>query len=193
MFILQASTSDLKVLQREAITSNTDYVYNVLFKFSSEWDGLEKRSIFKAAGVCKTSQMYGDQCEIPSEVLRAGGSNLICGIMGLRDDQTVIPAVWTSLNKLPLNSSSGSGIPSSAVKPSGSGGSADDPSQNPDIPGVEVVTDHSKLNNRNAADSHPISAITGLKDRLEKLEGEASKAFKAVPITKEQLKQILDS
>lgn len=200
MFILQVLKDDLKVLQREAITSNTDYVYNVQFKFSSEWKDLDKKVLFKVTGKCKTLQLYGDSCEVPTEILKAGGSNLICGIMGLTGDEIVIPALWTSLNKLPLNSSSGSSIPSSAVKPSGSGGSPSKPVQpvdpeepdNPDTP-TPIITDHNNLTNRNAANAHPISSITGLADKLDEIEKELSKKFSAVAMTKEQLQEILNS
>lgn len=64
MFLLHASKNNLTVRQREPLTSGSVNVNMVQFEFSSDWDGLERTAVFRAADGDPVSVLLaaGDQC-----------------------------------------------------------------------------------------------------------------------------------
>lgn len=98
MFILHANKTKLNVWQREQMTSGSVNVYNVKFEFSEDWDGLERVAVFQAGGD-PVSILLDDsaECVIPPEVLTTPGIQLMVGVYGTRNGDTVLPTIWANL------------------------------------------------------------------------------------------------
>lgn len=101
MFILNVEKNKLDIVQREPITSGSVNVYQILFQFSTDWDGLERTAVFKA-GAESRSVLLDDsgQCAIPWEVLTSHGQRLTAGVYGTRGGELVLPTVWASLGTI---------------------------------------------------------------------------------------------
>lgn len=101
MFLLYADKTQLKVKQREPLTSGSVNVYTVRFEFSPEWDSLSRTAVFKA-GTESRSMLLGpdNQCEIPWEVLTTGGKQLEAGVYGTQGGDVVLPTIWANLGKI---------------------------------------------------------------------------------------------
>lgn len=108
MFVLNASKAFLNVLQRELITSGAVHAFRCQFRFSGDWDGLDKTAVF-CAGKDKISVVLGpdDTCDIPWEVLRNTCADLHVGVYGTRDDALILPTVWAHLGQIKPGASPG--------------------------------------------------------------------------------------
>lgn len=145
MFILCAEKNRLTVRERESITSGSVNAWPVRIEFSPEWDGLERTIIFQAGGVEKVLMLSGGACTIPGEVLTVPGRYLMAGVCGSRGGEVVLPTVWANLGLILEGAA---------------------PSVPPDpVPGA----DHRALTHRDAAEQHPITAISGLGEALERI------------------------
>ena len=98
MFILYADKTKLTVQQREQVTSGSVNAYRARFEFSDDWDGLERIAVFRAGGdpVSILLEKPGE-CVIPWEVLTTPGKQLMAGVYGTRNGDTVLPIVWANL------------------------------------------------------------------------------------------------
>lgn len=147
MFVLCAEKNRLTVREREALTSGSVNAYPLRIEFSPEWDGLERAVIFQAGGVEKSLALSGGACTIPAEVLSEPGRYLMAGVCGSRGGDVILPTVWGNLGLILEGAA---------------------PSTPPDpIPGG--AADHRTLTNRGAAEQHPITAISGLEEALERI------------------------
>ena len=103
MFTLYANKTQLTVRQREPITSGSMNVYEALFQFSGDWDGLTRTAVFKS-GSQAVSVLLDETsaCAIPWEVTDPDdkGKTLYAGIYGARDGTVVLPTVWASLGTI---------------------------------------------------------------------------------------------
>lgn len=197
----------LALRSREPLTSGSVNVYRARFGFSGDWAGLTNKAVFRGSGVTKTVLLdESGQCTIPWEVLASHGQPLMAGVFGTREE-TVLPTIWASLgtilegvpadgegarpptpdawqealerkgDKLEYTSDGELGLYAgdkllSAVPVSGGGGEG----------GGGGVSDHRQLSHRDAENQHPVEAISGLKEVLERIP---------VPMTAEQLRKIL--
>lgn len=84
------------------LTSGSVNVYNVQFKFSSDWDDLEKTVAF-TDGIGEpilTRVNELNQCKIPWECLQTAGRELKVGVQGVKDATVILPTIWASLGKI---------------------------------------------------------------------------------------------
>lgn len=89
MIELRATKARLVVLKREYVSSGSSRVYDIQFKFSQEWDGLQKLVLFRVGQCEPTAPILlplNDRCQIPSEVLYEPGKMLYIGVMGVLSD-----------------------------------------------------------------------------------------------------------
>lgn len=154
------------------------------FVFDSAWDGLAKTAVFIAGSEQRDVLLTGDTCIVPWEVLKTAGYQLYIGVYGTNAAGTlVIPTVYANCG----------GIAAGADP---SGDESTDPtlpvwaqvqSEIGNLDELETVdksslvaaineaaqsggggtSDHAQLENRSAANQHPMSAITGLQDALD--------------------------
>lgn len=180
MFVLYANKSKLTVRRRETAVSGSVNVNTVQFQFSKDWDGLTCTAVFRAgAKSCSAALDEFGQCSVPREVLQVPWVRLMAGVCGKQGEEVVLPTVWADLGTVQA-------------------GAADPPESDPgeqalskkgdtlgyttegelglyagdkllsSVPVPGGTGDHQELSCRDAADQHPISAITGLTDRLER-------------------------
>lgn len=189
MLILSVQKNRLAVRQREPTTSGSVNANSVLFQFSSDWDGLTRTAVFKAGGVSRSILLdESGECLIPWEVLEKPGVFLLVGVYGERGGEIVLPTVWASLGTILKGAAPGEGgrPPTPELWEQGlarkgdrlsydglelSLMSGDKPLSTVQIPGgggEGGVPDHRLLTGREAADQHPITAITGLERELTK-------------------------
>ena len=189
MYVLNDQKNRLTVRQREPTTSGSVNANSVLFQFSPDWDGLTRTAVFKAGGVSRSILLdESGECLIPWEVLEKPGVFLLVGVYGERDGEIVLPTVWASLGTILKGAAPGEdGRPPTpelweqGLARKGDGLSydglelsllaGDKPLSTVRIPsggGEGGVTDHRLLTGREAADQHPIAAITGLERELTK-------------------------
>ena len=149
----------------------------IKFSFSSEWAGLSKTAVFTNGDTTIDVLNVADEITIPHEVLAISGKKLKVGVYGFTVDdhgniEIAIPTVYAELGKVVKG-----------ADPSG------DESTEPSLPvwaqmqsdvsdldtrvteleehGGGGTSDHSQLTNRDAANQHPITAITGLQTALD--------------------------
>ena len=131
------------------VNGNNDYT--VVFDFDSEWDSLSNKTAMFVYGreeqKYKTVTFTGNSCVMPA--LYNTGYVLIGVFAG--DIKTTSAAYVKCIPCIRDNDS---------TLDTGSGGTID-----------TGTTDHSQLINRDIADQHPISAITGLEEALTPLTG----------------------
>ena len=132
-----------------AVNGNNDYT--VVFDFDSEWDSLSSKTAMFVYGreeqKYKTVTFTGNSCVMPA--LYNTGYVLIGVFAG--DIKTTTAAYVKCIPCIRDNDS---------TLDTGSGGTID-----------TGTNDHSQLINRDLADQHPISAITGLEEALTPLVG----------------------
>lgn len=101
MFVLYANKNQLHLRSREPLTSGSVNVYQALFEFSPDWDGLERMAVFRAGGESWAVALGADgQCAIPWEALTSHGRQLTAGVYGTRGGEDVLPTVWASLGTI---------------------------------------------------------------------------------------------
>lgn len=199
MFILCVDKTRLTVRQREPLTSGSVNVYQIRFEFTSDWDGLTQTAVFRAGG--KSISVLLDEsntCVVPWEVLEKPEIKLFCGVCGVRGSETVLPTVWADLGWI-----------AAGVRPDGDSlpptpelwqqelarkGDALDcdglnlslMSGDKALSTVQITGDHRLLSNRDAAEQHPIGAITGLTEQLERIPDPVE------PLSNEELEGLLE-
>lgn len=92
MIVLRATKTKLVVLKREYVSTGSSKVYDIEFRFSPEWDGLQKVVYFREGENEPTDPILlplDNHCQIPSEVLYCPGKMLYIGVMGLASDVLV--------------------------------------------------------------------------------------------------------
>lgn len=101
MFKLYADKVKLQLVDSEMITSGSVNVYDVLFQFSSDWNGLAKTVVFCAGDTQKSVLLDADNhCTIPWECLLENDRVLGVGVYGTQGDDLILPTVWESLGTI---------------------------------------------------------------------------------------------
>lgn len=180
MFEANIYANRLRVDNREndILTSGSVNVSKIHLAFSEEWTGLTKTIIFKTNSAVLPIILKGDELDytmdIPWEVLTVPGETITLGAYGVRnddpeteeDEKVVLPTVWGSF---PEKIKTGVGV-TNPIPPS--------PTYNAYLALLDLVqkalaggggggtTEHNKLSNRELADQHPMSAISGLIDKF---------------------------
>lgn len=209
MFRIYADKTQLTVKTREPVTSGSANVYRVQFEFSPDWTGLAKTVYFRSGSQTVPLLLPEDgECIIPWEVTDPDdtGKMLFVGICGTCNGRVILPTIETSLGIIlkGVTNWGSSQVPTPGLyeqilavlmqkqeKIAGLPGQivGFDESGNPvaqDMPsagGDGGTADHRKLSNRDAADQHPIDAITGLEEALQQIP---------IPMTAEELQNILN-
>lgn len=84
-------------MEREPVTSGSVNVYRARFEFSPDWEGSNRKAVFKAGKELRTVLLDdGGGCVIPWEVLTFHGMTLTAGVFGARGD-AILPTTWASL------------------------------------------------------------------------------------------------
>ena len=209
MILLCAEKNQLRVRRREPLTSGSVNVCAARFAFSEEWDGLERTAVFAAGPVrAEVSLGMSAECAIPREVLAYHGVRLRAGVCGKRGEEIVLPTVWADLGMILEGVGSGEGggegpppTPDAwrqALERKGDGlnytmdgelglFSGERLLSSVPIPGGGEggVSDHRLLAGRDAAEQHPVEAISGLKKELARIPAPVE------PLTNEELEEIL--
>ena len=180
MFVLYANKNKLTVRQREIVVSGSVNVNTVQFQFSPEWDGLTCTAVFRAGAEFRAAALdEAGRCAVPREVLLTPWVRLMTGVCGKRGEEVVLPTVWADLGTIQTGA---------AAEPPGTGTWEQFLDKKGDtlgytaegelglyagdkllssVPAPAGTNDHKTLSSRDAAEQHPISAITGLAGRLE--------------------------
>lgn len=181
MFVLYANKNHLTVRQRETIVSGSVNVNTVQFQFSSDWDGSTPTAVFRAGAVSRTATPDASgRCTIPKEVLRTPWIRLMAGVCGKRGEEVILPTVWADLGTVQAGAAAEPPGPEPweraldkkgdalGVTETGELGLYSGETLLSSVPVPGETGDHRGLSHRDAADQHPISAITGLAGRLER-------------------------
>lgn len=103
-FELLAEKNRLTLTQKSLLTSGSVNVYSVRFKFSPDWDGLDKRCVFRTGydtgNVIAVELDENGRCVIPWEVLTTADKLLYAGVYGTKGEEIVLPTVWALLGKI---------------------------------------------------------------------------------------------
>lgn len=185
MFVLYADKNRLTALETEPVTSGSVNAYRVQFRFSSCWDGLERTAVFRSgSGVEKQMVLDGQgECTVPWEVLAEPGRRLSAGVYGRRGGEVVLPTMLADLGMIREGASPGERpAPSPELWEQELGRKGDRLDYTPTgelglyagenllssvpVAGGGGITDHRRLNYREADEQHPITAITGLEREL---------------------------
>lgn len=187
MIKIAISNNHAQVLERELLTSGT-VGKEIYFIFGDEWDGLNKTAVFEGSGKRITQLGLGESCTIPHEVMAKHGGALRVGVYGrTQDGSAATPTIYAQLGMIQRGADPNadpSTAPTLAVweQIQDQIGDLSDLMTEDKADLVAAIneaaksgggsgtTDHSKLTNRDKADQHPTSAITGLTDKLQEVD-----------------------
>lgn len=190
MFTLYANKNQLTVRRREPVTSGSVNIYPVQFEFSEDWDGLARTAVFRAGTESRSLLLEeSGACTVPWEPLTKAGVHLFAGVCGTRDGRTVLPTIWADLGVILEGASLGTEAqpPTPELWEQELARKGDKLDYTPDgelglfagdellsaVPvaagGEGGVSDHRLLAHRDAGAQHPIGAITGLLEELERI------------------------
>ncbi len=187
MIIARALRNDIQIIRKEKLTSRMVGA-KVAVNFTSDWNGLTKTAIFSCGDISRAvleTEWDGKFITVPWEVLRYHGQHLTFGVFGVNANGTVaIPTIYADLGLVERGANPDadpSAEPTLPVyaqiqKEIGNLDKLETDNKNNLVEAInEAATtggeggtgDHTKLKNRDAADQHPMSAITGLASALE--------------------------
>ena len=108
-FELRAERNRLAVTRKMFITSGSVNAYPVAVSFSADWDGLDKRYVFRAGGgdAIAVEPDENGVCDIPWEVLAKPNKLLYAGVYGTKGEEIVLPTVWAVLGLIYQGTKSG--------------------------------------------------------------------------------------
>lgn len=183
MIKVHISGNRADVIEREPLTSGT--VGKVInFAFTEDWRLLIKYAVFEGSGRRIALTNIGDSCIIPHEVMAKHGGALRVGVYGrTADGSAATPTVYAQLGIIQRGADPNADPSTKPTLPVW----AQLQAQIGDLSNLTTedktnlvaaineaaqtsgggTGDHSKLQNRDAADQHPMSAITGLVSALE--------------------------
>lgn len=123
MFLVQVNKNQISIRQTEPMTTGSQNVYVMEFRFSDEWTTLEKTVVFQAQlsgsnqETREVNVIYNilldksNRCMIPWEVLTTKNANVRFGVFGTMDDNVILPTVWASAGTML------EGVPTNGVSP----------------------------------------------------------------------------
>ena len=100
MIICDVNKNHLNVRTRELLTSGSQNVNTVEFRFNEAWDGLAKTATFKTSKKTISVLLNTNTTAIPWEVLADAGEILAVGVFGVSGETLVLPTVWGILGKV---------------------------------------------------------------------------------------------
>lgn len=171
------------VTEREPLTSGT--VGKVInFAFTEDWRPLIKYAVFEGSGQRKTRSNIGDSCIIPHEVMAKHGGALRVGVYGrTADGSAATPTVYAQLGIIQRGADPNADPSTKPTLPVwaqiqaqiGNMSALETEAKDSLVAAINEAAqtggggtgDHTKLQNRDAEDQHPMSAITGLASALE--------------------------
>lgn len=181
MFVLYANKNKLTVRQREIVVSGSVNVNTVQFQFSEDWDGLTRTAVFRAGAEFRAAVLdEAGRCAVPREVLQLPWVRLMAGVCGKRGEEVVLPTIWADLGTVQTGAAAEAPGTVSweqlldqkgdtlGYTAEGELGLYAGDKLLSSVPAPAETSDHQKLTGRDAAEQHPISAITGLAGRLER-------------------------
>lgn len=112
MFEFNVSKVKIKAVHLESVTTGSVNVYECLFNFNEDWDGLARTAVFR---VC--DQIYSvildetNKCVIPWELFVDENVDkaLFIGAYGVLDSDIVLPTVWAYAGTILQGVKDGSG------------------------------------------------------------------------------------
>ena len=202
MFQLYANKTQLTVRAREPTTSGSVNAYTARFEFSTDWDGMDRVAVFKAGAESRSVPLdESGECTIPWEVLTSHGQQLTAGVYGTRDGDVVLPTVWASLGTILEGVTAGEGarpptpdLWRQELDKKGDRLGYTEAGELGLWAGGTLLTavhiadgtdDHRLLSHRDAEGQHPIEAISGLAQELERIP------VPVEPITNQELEDLL--
>lgn len=172
---------NIELASAAMLVAGTVNEYTARFSFGADWDGYQRVAVFDADGTEREQLLTDDACEVPWEVLLPG-AYLKVGVYGTKNGSR-LPTIWTTHRQYIHD---GAGPTDEAADPSpvlaeqilqrmGDIDHLKTEDKSSLVAAINEVqetggggtADHSKLKNRDAADQHPMSAITGLDAALE--------------------------
>lgn len=181
--------------------SGSAEIYEAVFSFDSSWDGFARTAVFECGGERREQLLVDDRCVVPWEILKAG-AYLRVGVYGVDGNKTM-PTVYSGTMFVARGAEPSDaarehspdvfdqiieiGQQAAEAKeqwenmtaeaetlPAGTPATASyaDGVLHLGIP--KGSNDHNELLNRDAANQHPISAITNLQQTLD---GKLNKRF----------------
>lgn len=119
MFVLDVTKNLIKMSSSESMTSGSQNVYVIQFKFSEEWEHLERTAVF-ATDVGSygpiASEVYNqlldeeNRCFIPWEVNEIADKEVFVGVFGTMNGNVVLPTVWMNIGSVLLGVTTGISI-----------------------------------------------------------------------------------
>lgn len=107
-FVLFANKNQLSVRKREPITSGSVNVYEALFEFSYDWDGLKRLVTFRAGDIYRSIVLDANNaCLIPWETMVIPNVILYVGVCGTKDEDIILPTIWAKLGTILQGSETG--------------------------------------------------------------------------------------
>ena len=108
MFICNVNKNNIKVTERETITSGSVNAFECEFVFSDDWDILQRTVSFKADDTVISVMLdNNNRCIIPWEVLATPDVELYVGVVGYGDmgteakeDDITLPTIWAYLGTI---------------------------------------------------------------------------------------------
>ena len=94
----------------ELLSAGMEGFIQVAFRFSPDWNGLEKTAVFSngtATVNVPEAQWDGALCTVPAEVLRSAGKTVMAGVYGTNGLHLVLPTVWCVLGRVESAASPG--------------------------------------------------------------------------------------
>ena len=89
--------------EAELLSAGMEGLIQVAFRFSPDWDGLQKTAVFSngAATVNVPEEQWDENlCVVPAEVLRSAGKTVMAGVYGANGLHLVLPTVWCVLGRV---------------------------------------------------------------------------------------------
>lgn len=103
MIKLRVNQSEMHFIRKEIVASGAVQAYKVCFVFDDTWAGLKKIALFKAGDVSiETPLDENDMCQIPWEVLKKHGVDLLIGAVGVDQGVKVLPTIWVNAGMIQI-------------------------------------------------------------------------------------------
>lgn len=101
MFLVEVDKVITNITQVEQMTSGSQNVYVVNFKFSNEWAFLKRTAVFRQGETIVNILLDDDnRCMIPWEVMQTPFVEVEVGVFGVKGDDVVLPTVWASMGSM---------------------------------------------------------------------------------------------
>ena len=101
MIKLRVTQSEMHLIRNEVVASGAVKAYQVYFAFDDTWADLKRIALFKAGDVSvETPLDENDMCQIPWEVLKEAGIELLIGAVGVDHNVRVLPTVWVNVGMI---------------------------------------------------------------------------------------------